>query len=172
MYWPQAQNVYGLGWFTSTICRTSISQGLHSDGTFLAGIPNRHLQIYQQAFKQVNLAIPAVKLSGISKTNVRSGRMALSEWTRYVIPVWDRPGAANSMPGINTLHRVDYHPPIAVSLLRIALLVFYLKRTLRHCGQLWTYHRMDLWCWRLGHVCNAMGDVGKLSSRVTATCSQ
>jgi len=42
-----------------------------------------------------------------------------------------------SAPGANTMHRVAYHPPIAVSPFLLALSVSHCKRTLWRWGQLW-----------------------------------
>ena len=70
----------------------------------------------------------------ISKRWFRLGGMAPSEWTCSVRGIRDIPVAAYSAPGVNTMRRVAYRTPIAVSLICLALLVIYFKRT--------------IWCWR------------------------
>jgi len=56
--------------------------------------------------------------------------MAVSEWTRSIRAIRETLVADYSMPGANTMHRVAYGPPIAVSPFRLALSVFYYKQTL------------------------------------------
>jgi len=72
----------------------------------------------------------------ISKKYFRPGGMAPSEWTRSVRAVRDTPVVEDSVPGVNTTHRVEYHPLIAVSPFLLALSVSYFKQTLCRCGQL------------------------------------
>jgi hypothetical protein len=59
--------------------------------------------------------------------------MAASEWTRSVRAVRDTPVADYSVPGVNTMRRVVYSPPIAVSPFLLVLSVSY---SLWRCGQL------------------------------------
>jgi len=47
----------------------------------------------------------------------------------------------------------------------------YFKRTLWHCGQLWPDVGMGWLGTRFHRRCNAIGDVAKLSSRVSSTCT-
>jgi len=74
--------------------------------------------------------------SNISKKYFHPGGMALSEWTRSVRAVRDTLVADYSAPGLNTMRRVAYRPPIAVSPFVLALSVSYFKQTLWRCGQL------------------------------------
>jgi len=66
----------------------------------------------------------------ISKKYFRPGEMAPSEWTRSVRAVRDTPVADYSARGLNTMRRVAYRPPIAVSPFFLALSVSNFKRTL------------------------------------------
>ena len=70
------------------------------------------------------------------------GGMAPSEWTRSVRDIRDTPVADYSVPGANTTRRIAYRPQITVLPCLLALSVYYCKRTLLHCGQLWPYIRM------------------------------
>jgi len=72
----------------------------------------------------------------ISKKYFRPGGKAPSEWTRSVRAFGDTPVADCSAPGLNTMRRVAYYPPIAVSLVLLALSVSYFKQTLWRWGQL------------------------------------
>ena len=72
----------------------------------------------------------------ISKKHFRPGGMAPSEWTRSVRAVRDTPVADSSVPGVHTMRRVAYRPPIAVLQFLLALSVSYFKQTLWGCGQL------------------------------------
>jgi hypothetical protein len=56
--------------------------------------------------------------------------MAPSQYTLPVRAIRDYPVAAHSAPGANTMCRVAYCPPIAVSLLLLALSVYYFERTI------------------------------------------
>jgi hypothetical protein len=58
------------------------------------------------------------------------GGMALSEWMRSVRSVRDTLVADYSAPGLNTMRRVAYRPPIAEYLFLLTLSVPYFKRTL------------------------------------------
>jgi len=98
--------------------------------------------------------------------------MALSEWTRSVRAVRDTLVADYSTPGINTMCRIVYRPPIAVSLFLRVLSIPYFKRSLWRCGQLWQYIGMSSLSMRLNWDCNAMGDTAKISCRVPSTCAQ
>ena len=66
----------------------------------------------------------------ISKSYVRPGGIAPSQWTRSVRAVRGIPVAAYSTPGVNIRRHVAYRPPIAVSPFLLALSVSYFKRTL------------------------------------------
>jgi hypothetical protein len=98
--------------------------------------------------------------------------MAPSEWTRSVRAVRDTPVADYSAPGLNTMRRVTYCPPIAVSPFLLALSVSYFKRTLWRCSQLWPHVGMGSLGTCLHRDCNAMGDAAKISPRVPSTCTQ
>jgi len=108
----------------------------------------------------------------ISKKYFRPVGMAPSEWTRSVRVVSDTPVADYSAPGINSTRRIPYRPLIAVSLFLPVLSVFYFKRSLWRCGQLWPYVGMGSLGTRLHRDCNAMGDTAKISPRVPSTCAQ
>jgi len=108
----------------------------------------------------------------ISKKYFCLGGMAPSEWTRSVRAVRDTPAADHSAPGVNWTRRVPYRPLIAVSLFRLILSVFYFKRSLWRCGQLWPYIGMGSLGTRVHRDCNAMGDAAKISPRVPSTCVQ
>jgi len=97
--------------------------------------------------------------------------MAPSEWTRSVRAVRDTPVAVYSVPGVKTMRRVTYRPPIAVSPFLLALSVSYFKQTLWRCGQLWPYVGMGSLGTHLHRDCNAMGDAVKISPRVRSTLS-
>jgi hypothetical protein len=60
----------------------------------------------------------------ISKKYFRPGGMAPSEWTRSIRTVRDTLVADYSAPDLNSMHRVPYHPPIAVSPVLVVLSVF------------------------------------------------
>jgi hypothetical protein len=66
---------------------------------------------------------------------------------------------------------IAYHPPIAVSLILLALPLSYFKQTLRHWGQLLPYIRMGSLGTCMHLDCNAMSDVAKISPRVPSTCA-
>jgi len=108
----------------------------------------------------------------ISKKHFCPGGMAPSEWTLSIGAVGDIPVAAYSAPGANTMRRNAYCPPIAVSLCLLALSVFYCKRTLWDCGQLWPYVGMGSLGTGLHRDCNAMGGAAKTSPCVRSTCAQ
>ena len=108
----------------------------------------------------------------ISKKIFRLGGIAPSEWTRSVWAVRDTPVAEYSVPGVNTMGRVVYRPPIAVSLSLRVLSVSYFKRSLWRCGQLWQYVGMDSLGMRLHRDWNAMGDAANISPRVPSTSAQ
>jgi len=69
-------------------------------------------------------------LVDISKKYFRPGGMAPSEWTRSVRAIRDTPVADYSARGLDTMRRVAYRPPIAVSPFLLALSVSNFKRTL------------------------------------------
>jgi len=98
--------------------------------------------------------------------------MATSEWTCSVRAIWNNPVADCSVPGINTMRRVAYRPPIAVSRFLPALSVCYFKQTPWRCGQQWPYIGMGSLGTRLRQDCNAMGDAAKICPRVPSTCAQ
>ena len=50
--------------------------------------------------------------------------MAPSEWTRSVRAIRDTPVGDYSAPGVNTMRRIPYRPPIAISPFPLALPVF------------------------------------------------
>jgi len=75
----------------------------------------------------------------ITNKNFRPGQMAPSECMCSVGAVRVTPAAEYSAPGLNTTRRVAYHSLIGVSPFFLALLVFYCKQTLLHCGHLWRY---------------------------------
>jgi len=106
---------------------------------------------------------------GISKKYFGGGGMAPSEWTSSVRAVRDTPVADYSAPGLNSMRRVAYPPPIAVSPCLLALWVFYSKRTLWCCGQLWPYVRMGSLGTCLHQECNAIGHVARISPRIPST---
>ena len=108
----------------------------------------------------------------ISKKIFRAGRMALSERTRSVRGVRDTPVADYSSPSINTMRRVVYLRPIAVSPSLRVLLVSYFKRSPWRCGQLWQYVGMGPLGTRLHRDCNAMGDTANISPLVPSTSAQ
>jgi len=81
--------------------------------------------------------------------------MAPTEWTSSVTAVRDTPVADYSVPGVNTMRRGAYRPPITVSPFLLALSVSYFKRTLWRCGQLWPYVGIGSLGTRLHWDCNA-----------------
>jgi len=83
----------------------------------------------------MNIVLKGIK-AYISKRHFRPGGMAPSEWTCSVRAVRDTPVADYSAPSANRTRHAAYRPPIAVSSFRIALSVFYCKRSLWGCGQL------------------------------------
>ena len=108
----------------------------------------------------------------ISKKIFRSGGMAPSEWKRSVRAVRVTPVADYSAPSINTMLRIVYHHPIAVSPFLPVLSVSHFKRSLWHCGQLSPYVGMSSLGTSLHRNCNAMGDAAKISPRIPSTCVQ
>jgi len=66
----------------------------------------------------------------MSKKHFRPGGIAASEWTRSVRGVRDTPAADRSAPGVNTMRRVAYRPPIAVSPFLLTLSLSYFEQTL------------------------------------------
>jgi len=98
--------------------------------------------------------------------------MAPLEWTRSVSAVRDTPVADYSVSSSNTTCRVAYHPPIAVSLFFLVLLVCYFKQSLWHCRQLWPYVRMGSLGMCLHRDCNVMGNTVKISPHISSTCTQ
>ena len=98
--------------------------------------------------------------------------MAPSEWMRSVRAITDTLVADYSMPGVNTMCRVVYRPPIAVSPFLRILLVFYFKQSLWLCGQLWPFIGMGSLGTCLHWDCNAMGDAAKISPCVPSPCMQ
>jgi len=95
--------------------------------------------------------------------------MAPSEWTRCVIAVRDTTVADYSMPGVNTMRRIAFRLPMAVSPFLLAVLVTYFKQTVWRGGQLWPYVRMGSLGTRLHRDCNTMGDAAKICPRVPST---
>jgi len=98
--------------------------------------------------------------------------MAPSEWTRSVRAIRDTPVADYSAPSVNTMRRIVYRPPIAVSLSLRVLSVSCCKRSLWRCGQLWEYVGMGSLGTHLHRDCNAMGDAANISPHVPSTCAQ
>jgi len=83
--------------------------------------------------------------------------------------VRDTPVADYSALCINTIHRVAYHPQIAISPVLLTLSVSYFKHTLWRCGQMWPYVGMGTLGTRLHRDCNAMTDTAIISPRVPST---
>jgi len=108
----------------------------------------------------------------IGKKIFRSGGVALSEWTHSVRTVRDTPVAKYPMPGVHSTRRIEYRPPIAVSLSLRVLSVSYFKRSLSHFGQLWQQVGLGSLGTRLCRDGNAMGDAANISPRVPSTCAQ
>ena len=80
--------------------------------------------------------------------------------------------ADHCAPGLNTTHRVDYHPPIAVSLVLLTQSVSYFKWILWRCAIQWPYVGMSSLVTPLNHSCYVMGDIGKISPRIPSTSAQ
>jgi len=81
----------------------------------------------------------SVSMTTSAKKHFRPGGMAASEWMSPVRAIRDTPVAHYSAPRPNKMRRVADHPPIAVSLFLLALSVYYWKRALWRCAQLWPY---------------------------------
>jgi len=109
--------------------------------------------------------------SHISRKHFCPGGMAASEWTRSVRAVRDTPAADCSVPGINDMRRVAYHPQIADLEFLLALSGSQFKQTLWLCCQLWPYVGMDSLGSRSHRDCYAMGDSAIISPRVPSTFS-
>jgi hypothetical protein len=105
----------------------------------------------------------------ISKKYFRLVGMVPLEWTCCVRTVRDTAGADYSVPGVDSMHRVSYRRPITVLPFLLVLLVFYLKQSLRCCGQLRPYVGMGSLGPRLNRNCNAMGDTAKISPCMSST---
>jgi hypothetical protein len=97
--------------------------------------------------------------------------MTLSELTRSVSAIRDILVAAYSAPGINTMWRVAYRLPIAVSPFLLTLSVSSSEEHSGVEGQLWPYVGMGSLGTRLHWDCAAMGDAAKTSPRVPSTCA-
>jgi hypothetical protein len=54
-------------------------------------------------------------LGFISKKHLCPGGLAAADWMRSVRAIRDTPVSDDSAPGVNTMRRVAYCPPIAVS---------------------------------------------------------
>jgi len=125
------------------------------------------------SFLPIKAVITSIKPKArISKKYFHPGGMAPSEWTRSVRAVRDTAVADYTAPGLDTMRRVSYRPPIAVSPFLLALSVSYTKHTLWRCAQLWPYVGMGSLGTRLHRDCNEMGDAAKISLRVPFTCAQ
>jgi len=77
----------------------------------------------------------------ISKKYFRPGGMAPSELTRSIRAVRDTLVAKYSAPGLDTMHRIAYRPPIAVSPFLLTLSVSNFKCTLWHWWPIVTIRR-------------------------------
>jgi hypothetical protein len=80
--------------------------------------------------------------------------------------------ADSSMPSVDTMRCIVYHPPITVSLSLRVLSVSYFNQSHWRCGKLGQYFGMGSLGTRLHRDCNAMGDVANISPRVPSPCVQ
>ena len=108
----------------------------------------------------------------MSKKYFCPGGMALSESTRSLRADSDTPVEDYSALDLNTTRRIAYRPSIAVSPFLLALSVFYYKRTLWNCGQLWLYIEMYSLGTHFHRNCNGIGDIAKISPCVSSSCAQ
>jgi hypothetical protein len=84
--------------------------------------------------------------------------------------IWDTPVAGYSVPGINTMHQVTYHPPITALLFLLALWVSCYDQTHWHSGQLWQPVGMCSFGMCLHRNCNEMGKAANNSPCIPSTC--
>jgi hypothetical protein len=128
-----------------------------------------HIRLATKLSTRINELEPPWR---ISKTILRLGGMALSEWTPYVRAVRDTPVEDYFTSGVNTTHRVVYRPAISISLGLIVLSVYDFKRLFWHCGQLWKWVVLDLLGKWLHWDCNTIGDTANISTCVPSTCAK
>jgi len=105
----------------------------------------------------------------ISTKHIRPGGIALSEWMPFFRASGDNLVQDSSAPCINPTSGVADRPPIAITLCRLVLFVFYCKQTLWRCGQLRPSVGMGSLGTKLYWDCDEMGDNPKLSLHVPST---
>ena len=167
---PDHRFVNGLVWtWTQTpsdslelLLTLSTSSTLSYTPTFmLNGTVPGSLTVYSQVCSTASST--AAKYNSVWVVELLQSGRALSKLSET------RPVVANSTPSVHAMHRVAFHPAIAVSLFLLTLSVSDFKQTLWKCGLLWPYVGMSSVGTRLHWDCDAMSDAAGISPPVHST---